>query len=74
MADIIHLSRYRTTEFRGNTVIRDGKSLLDRWRDRAAMRRMLRDELLSQPDRVLADAGWTRNAAQTEASKPFWRA
>lgn len=43
------------------------------WRDRRALRRILRDELLPQPDSVLCDAGWSRAAAMAEAAKPFWR-
>ncbi|MDK3016187.1 hypothetical protein [Pseudodonghicola flavimaris] len=43
------------------------------WRQRRAQRLMLRDDLLRQPDSVLADAGWTRAAARAEAAKPFWR-
>ncbi|GHG79282.1 DUF1127 domain-containing protein [Pseudodonghicola xiamenensis] len=43
------------------------------WRHRWALRRMLRDDLLPQPDSVLQDAGWRRAAALVEAAKPFWR-
>lgn len=49
-------------------------TLLRRWRDRATFRSMLRQHLLTQPDSVLADAGWTRDAAEKEAGKPIWRA
>ncbi|WP_421852029.1 DUF1127 domain-containing protein [Oricola sp.] len=48
--------------------------LVRRWIDRAACRRMLREELLPQPDSVLNDAGITRQAAACEAAKPFWKA
>ncbi len=44
------------------------------WRERRRRRAMIRDELLPQPDSVLADAGLTREEATEEASKPFWRA
>ena len=44
----------------------------DRIARRWALRRMLRDDLLPQPDSVLADAGWTRTAALREARKPLW--
>lgn len=44
------------------------------WSARYQYRRMLRDDLLLQPDSVLADAGITRTAAKCEAQKPFWRA
>ncbi|MGV6873835.1 hypothetical protein ACUSIJ_14255 [Pseudochelatococcus sp. B33] len=48
-------------------------TLLSRWQDRIVLRRMLRRDLLTQPDSVLADAGWTRDAAKKEADKPIWR-
>lgn len=44
------------------------------WRDRIRYRAELRRELLPQPDSVLEDAGMTREEAQREAFKPFWRA
>jgi uncharacterized protein YjiS (DUF1127 family) len=44
------------------------------WYARHQYRQMLRNELLPQPDSVLADAGITRAAAKGEAQKPFWRA
>ena len=44
------------------------------WYARHQYRQMLRNELLPQPDSVLADAGITRAAAKGEAHKPFWRA
>ena len=44
------------------------------WYARHQYRRMLRIDLLPQPDSVLADAGITRAAAKGEAQKPFWRA
>lgn len=44
------------------------------WLDRISYRRMLRKELLPQPDSVLADAGLERAAVLLEVSKPFWRA
>ncbi|MEO0916330.1 MAG: hypothetical protein AAFY31_05015 [Pseudomonadota bacterium] len=44
------------------------------WRSRIVLRRMLREELLTAPDCILADAGWTRSDAAHEAGKPFWRA
>jgi uncharacterized protein YjiS (DUF1127 family) len=44
------------------------------WYARYQYRQMLRDDLLLQPDSVLADAGITRIAARCEAQKPFWRA
>lgn len=43
------------------------------WLARRAERSMLRNELLTQPDSVLRDAGWTRAQARKEAAKPFWR-
>ncbi len=49
------------------------RTLLRVWRERAAFRRTLLKELLPGPDSVLEDAGWTREAAQIEARKPFWR-
>lgn len=73
MADIISLARYRTADIPGDAAERGRACLLRRWRDRMTLRRMLRDELLRQPDSVLTDAGWTRDAARNEASKPFWR-
>ncbi len=48
------------------------RSLLRVWRERAALRRTLIEDLLPGPDSVLEDAGWTREAAQAEARKPFW--
>ena len=48
-------------------------SLLLLWRKRHAHRAMLRNELLRQPDSVLADAGLTRAEAESTAQKPFWR-
>ncbi|PTE19918.1 hypothetical protein C5F48_20335 [Cereibacter changlensis JA139] len=48
-------------------------SLLRVWRERAALRKILAQDLLPGPDSVLEDAGWTREAAQAEARKPFWR-
>ena len=44
------------------------------WYARYQYRQMLRDDLLLQPDSVLADAGISRTAAKREAQKPFWRA
>ncbi|MEL6295454.1 MAG: hypothetical protein AAFY84_18265 [Pseudomonadota bacterium] len=44
------------------------------WYARHQYRRMLRNDLLPQPDSVLADAAITRTAAQCDAHKPFWRA
>lgn len=44
------------------------------WYARYRYRLMLRDDLLTQPDSVLADAGISRTAAKREAQKPFWRA
>ncbi|WP_122519416.1 DUF1127 domain-containing protein [Pannonibacter phragmitetus] len=44
------------------------------WLERISYRRMLRKELLPQPDSVLADAGLDRAAVLLEVSKPFWRA
>ncbi|MFC0220388.1 uncharacterized protein YjiS (DUF1127 family) [Pseudochelatococcus lubricantis] len=49
-------------------------TLLSRWYSRLAHRHMLRRDLLTQPDSVLADAGWTRDAARKEAGKPIWHA
>ena len=49
------------------------RSLLQVWRERAALRKTLAQDLLPGPDSVLEDAGWTREAAQAEARKPFWR-
>ncbi|AMY71118.1 DUF1127 domain-containing protein [Frigidibacter mobilis] len=48
------------------------RSLLRVWRERAALRKTLTQDLLPGPDSVLEDAGWTRDAAQAEARKPFW--
>ncbi|MEO0542524.1 MAG: hypothetical protein AAFY99_01790 [Pseudomonadota bacterium] len=42
--------------------------LLARFKQRRAHRHML-DELLSQPDSVLEDAGYTRAQAETERSR-----
>lgn len=50
------------------------RTLLSRWEARRRWRRTLREELLPQPDSVLADAGLTREDAVREAAKPFWRA
>lgn len=47
----------------------DLAALRRKWRDR----RVLAEELLPQPDSVLADAGWTREALKAELRKPFWR-
>ena len=47
--------------------------LIVQWIDRAKRRRVLRTEILSQPDSVLEDFGLTREAADIEAAKPFWR-
>ena len=52
----------------------DCKGILAAWLARHRHRRMLRDDLLPQPDSVLEDAGITRRQAQAEAAKPFWRA
>ncbi|MEL6576080.1 MAG: hypothetical protein AAFU72_02545 [Pseudomonadota bacterium] len=49
-------------------------ALIARMRRRLALRRMLRNELLREPDSVLADAGWTREEALREARKPIWQA
>jgi uncharacterized protein YjiS (DUF1127 family) len=48
--------------------------MISLWYARHRYRRMLRKDLLPQPDSVLADAGITRAAATGEAQKPFWRA
>jgi len=48
------------------------RSLFRVWSERAALRKILVQELLPGPDSVLQDAGWTREAAQIEARKPFW--
>ncbi|MEM9028364.1 MAG: hypothetical protein AAGC70_08335 [Pseudomonadota bacterium] len=48
--------------------------LIQTWRKRWHHRRMLREDLLHQPDSVLADVGYTRNDAEREANTPFWRA
>jgi uncharacterized protein YjiS (DUF1127 family) len=48
--------------------------MISLWYARHRYRRMLRKDLLPQPDSVLADAGITRAAARGEAQKPFWRA
>lgn len=48
--------------------------VLEVWRERSIYRKMLRDELLRQPDSVLEDAGVDRKTAEAEARKPFWRA
>lgn len=42
------------------------------WLARMVERRAIA-AMLSQPDSVLADAGWTRRAAKHEAGKAFWR-
>lgn len=47
--------------------------LARKMQDRVAYRRILREELLLQPDSVLADAGISRPAAEEEAQKPFWQ-
>ena len=47
---------------------------LSQWLARARYRNALRRELLPQPDSVLADFGVTREEAEEEAYKPFWRA
>ena len=47
--------------------------ILSVWYARYQYRQMLQDDLLLQPDSVLADAGVTRTAAEGEARKPFWR-
>lgn len=47
---------------------------LCRYRKRAIYRKMLREELLLQPDSVIEDAGLDRDLASSEAHKPFWRA
>lgn len=72
MADVIHLSCNRKAIAPARRADAPGP-MLHRWRARAVLRRMLRDELLPQPDSVLADAGWSREAAKREAAKPFWR-
>jgi uncharacterized protein YjiS (DUF1127 family) len=43
-------------------------STLVRWRERARQRHAL----LDLDDRILADIGITRAAAEAEARKPFW--
>lgn len=47
---------------------------LRQWYERRIFRRMLRGRLLPGSDSVLADAGWTRDAAIGKAAKPFWQA
>ncbi|MEL6220005.1 MAG: hypothetical protein AAFR79_16320 [Pseudomonadota bacterium] len=42
------------------------------WLERMEYRRILREELLPQPDSVLADVGLTRSQVRQEAQKPFW--
>ncbi len=49
------------------------KPLFRIWSERAALRRALIRDLLPGPDSMLEDAGWTREAAQAEVRKPFWR-
>lgn len=49
-------------------------AVVHEWRQRRETRKMLRDELIYQPDSVLHDAGWTRPLAVKEAKKPFWMA
>lgn len=51
-----------------------GFGILSAWHARYQYRRMLRDDLLPQPDSVLEDAGFNRATAMAEAQKPFWRA
>lgn len=58
----------------GETKQRVATALLSLWYSRFAHRQMLRRDLLTQPDSVLADAGWTRDTARKEAGKPIWRA
>lgn len=48
----------------------DGVAL---WYERYKTRNDLRDLLTSEPDRVLADAGWTRHDLIVETNKPFWK-
>ena len=77
MADVIpfpvsHLMTAPPRRLR-NEATPHATSTLQRWHERVVLRRMLRDDLLPQPDSVLADAGWTREAAWREAGKPFWR-
>jgi len=50
-----------------------GAGLIALWYARHRYRAMMRDDLLLQPDSVLADAGFDRAAALREARKPFWR-
>ncbi|MEM9145839.1 MAG: hypothetical protein AAGC57_06535 [Pseudomonadota bacterium] len=52
----------------------EDQSLLARWYARHLHQRMLREELLPQPDSVLADARWIREDALRESRKPVWRA
>lgn len=49
-----------------------GTTFLHIWLARYQLRSMLCHELLLQPDSVLEDAGFTREDAEREASKPFW--
>ncbi len=51
-----------------------GFKIISGWYARYQYRRMLRDDLLPQPDSVLEDAGFNRATAKVEAQKPFWRA
>jgi uncharacterized protein YjiS (DUF1127 family) len=48
-------------------------TLVRLWGERLKTRRELRNEILQQPDSVLADFGWSRHDALREARKPFWR-
>lgn len=50
-------------------VLHIAKALISLWAERARQRRALRH----LDDRLLDDIGLTREQAQKEASKPFWR-
>ena len=77
MADIIPFSRLAEPPRTDALAVGAHNALGIPWRlwlRRASCRRVLREELLPQPDSVLADAGISREAARREASKPFWKA
>lgn len=78
MPSVIHLFPNQSIDVRDRACehgLRRAAGLwLGIWLDRITYRRMLREELLPQPDSVLADAGLERSAVLLEVSKPFWRA
>lgn len=49
-------------------------SLLKQWRLRSKERRELADIYRTMPDEALADLGLTREEAEVESGKRFWRA